>query len=292
MNCPLCQTETSEALKISISDTEKKEGRAFQCKNCGLIFLEDYNEDRTKIYGSEYSVWAQSNEGFGQSIGEAKRQTFRRQLGYLTVQMDPQGKKLLDIGTGKGYLLETAKEIGFDCWGVEISEYAAKVAEKKFPGKIFNGVLEKAGFANSSFDVVAMTDVFEHIADPLSFFAELRRIVKHDGIVLIATPNADSLSRKILGKNWFQYKYEHVLYWNKKSIEFLFDRFGFEMLRAKNNYKWLSLEYYNQYFRRYPLLTGGKIFLFAYRFTPHFLRKKHLVNFLTGEMLVVAKLKK
>ena len=81
--------------------------------------------------------------------------------------VDPQGKKILDLGTGKGYLLEEAQEAGFEVFGLDISEYACKKAQRKFGDKIFHGRIEEAKYPDNFFDVVSATDYWEHISNPI-----------------------------------------------------------------------------------------------------------------------------
>jgi hypothetical protein len=91
-----------------------------------------------------------------------------------------------------------------------------------------------------------------------------------------------------MGKNWFQYKEEHVIYWNKKSITFLMNQIGFKILNFKNNEKKLTLDYYSKYFKKYPSMHG-KIFNGTLGILPNFLKKKSFLNPLTGELLILAK---
>ncbi|MDP2749604.1 MAG: class I SAM-dependent methyltransferase [Nanoarchaeota archaeon] len=288
MKCPLCFENNVHFFDIYTQEADKKKCRALKCKKCGLVYLEDYKKDRSKIYGENYAAWSKSEEATEQLVAKAKKEAFSYQLGLLTKFFDPKNKNLLDIGTGKGYLLDVAAKKGFDCYGLDISKYAAKHAEKKFPGKIFIGSLSKAGY-KQKFDVITITAVIEHISDPLSFLSDINKALKPGGYLLVMTPNTNSLIKKVMGKNWFQYKYEHITYWNKKSLKFLLGKYDFKMLVCKNNIKRFNLTYYSLYFQRYSLFGMEKIFLFIYKLLPEFIKKSYFTNPLTSEILVVAR---
>ena len=71
---------------------------------------------------------------------------------------------------------------------VVMSEYFDDVERGRYRDGIRSEDLQAMTFADNSFDVVIALDVFEHIADPLKAFAELRRVIKPSGIGLITVP--------------------------------------------------------------------------------------------------------
>ena len=291
MKCPLCHAEPSGPLTVETQESDSsRRCRAWRCGGCGLIYLDDYAADRSHIYGDDYTVWGRSSEPDEAIIGGSKRSAFREQLNALRPHVEPEGKKLLDIGTGRGYLLDVAREMGFDCHGLDISAYAAGKASAGFPGRIFRGRLEEAGYADAAFDVVTMTDFLEHISDPAGLMAEARRVLKPGGLLLIITPDTDSLTRKLLGCRWFQYKYEHVIYWNRRSLDQLLERFSLRPLLARNNIKRFSVAYYRHYFRKYSLLGPfSRLFLAVFPLLPVRMRNFYFGNPVTGEILLIAR---
>jgi 2-polyprenyl-3-methyl-5-hydroxy-6-metoxy-1,4-benzoquinol methylase len=290
MDCPLCSSRNTARIPVRTQEKGGKAVPAKKCRNCGLVFLEDYAKDRSDLYGEEYSIWGKSEEGAEQLIAESKRTAFRHQLKLLRKYIRPKGKMLLDVGTGKGYLLDIAKEMGFECYGVEVSGYAANKAAKRFPGRIFNGPLEKARFSQQ-FDVITMTDLIEHIQQPRQFFDAVDSNLKSGGLILVMTPNTGSVTSKLLGRNWFQYKYEHVIYWNRKSLKYLLKNKGYELLTFRNNTKRFNLEHYHKYFQKYSIMGLEKIFNLGYRFLPAAIRKAQFSNPVTGEFIAIAQKK-
>ncbi len=286
MICPLCN-KNNEKIFGYFGKSDKR--AIINCDFCGLAYLEDYRKNRRDIYNDNYSVWGKSSKEIEKFIGESKKILFGHLfLRILKFVKKSEKQKILDIGTGQGYLLEVAEDYDFDCYGIEISKYASERANKKFPNKIFCGNLKDAKYKDCYFDVITLTDVLEHLKNPSEIFKEICRILKPNGIIVLTVPNFDSITRKILQKNWFQYKDEHITYWNKKSINFVLRKNNCAELLCENNYKKLKLSYYANYFKRYKSFIGN-FFLFFYNLSPNFFKKSSFLNPVTGELLVVAK---
>ncbi len=280
---------SSFSVKSQEVGRNKKEMKLFECLKCGVVFAEDYLEDKSGIYGDFYATWGKDLEDKTGLIAEAKKRSFRHQLKSLTRFINPSKKKILDVGTGGGFFLEEAKKAGFDCFGLDISPFACGLAKKNFGEKIFCGTIEEANYPDSFFDAVCLLDVLEHISNPKKIIQEIWRITKPGGLLFIVSPNHNSLSRKVFGRNWFQYKHEHVFYFNKNSFQIIAQKNGFDLEIFKLNIKNFSIGYYQQYFKKYKMKGFAKIFLFLSRFMPEWLLKLSLPNPITGEFLAIAK---
>jgi 2-polyprenyl-3-methyl-5-hydroxy-6-metoxy-1,4-benzoquinol methylase len=280
-HCPLCGSTKKISSEIILADS-KKPTTILECKTCGLFYLADLHKSRTEVYGKNYSVWGADEKAIVDVVADSKRGNFKLLLKKLRRHMDFKGKSILDVGTGNGYLLEVAKDMGFsECYGLELSKSAAKIASKKFPGHIFNCEIGKLS-AKQKFDVIALTDLVEHLPNIAKDFKIIMSHLKKGGYVIITTPNTDSFTRTLAGKKWYQYKFEHVVYFNKQSMRKLLE--GFDIERLSNNTKSLKLAYYKSYMKKYvsPKLA---------RLIPDALGKITIVNPILGELLVIAKKK-
>lgn len=293
MECPICNCKEGKIFTIKTQERKKREAGAIRCKVCQTIYLKDYMADRNSIYNdSDYSPWGRSKEPFKEIIANSKREAFGEQLSFLLKYVSVEkNKKLLDIGTANGYFLEVASNLGFDVYGIEPGKYFYEEALKRFPERIFCGKLEDSNYKDEEFDIITMIDVIEHISLIHPFFKEVGRILKKNGIIFIQTPNSNSWTRLLLGKNWFQYKYEHVIYFNKKSLKYLLERSGFQLLKARNNIKRFQLGYYCHYFKQYSFMGIEKLLNPIFSFLPSSIKTMPFSNPITGEMLVIAQKK-
>ncbi|KPJ85076.1 hypothetical protein AMJ57_04385 [Parcubacteria bacterium SG8_24] len=295
MRCPACGSESRADCPVVTQEADRRQNRsytAFRCGRCNLLFLEDYREDRSHLYDDDYGTWGRSAGDREGLVATVKRATFRRQLQRLmevAALPSADGRRLLDVGTGPGYLLEAASGLGFDVYGVEPSGYAADRAAERFPGRVHRGRLSEAGFGDDVFDVVSLTDVLEHVSEPVTLAAEVSRVLKPGGVALIITPNAASWTRRLMGRYWFQYKYEHVMYWDAASLRHLLDRTGLRLLSVENNRKWFSPAYYRHYLGKYSVFGPcGRIISGLCGVLPRSWQERHLANPFLGELLAVA----
>jgi SAM-dependent methyltransferase len=116
------------------------------------------------------------------------------------------GGRLLDVGCGAGHYLRLARSLGMEAFGVE------PALERSDDPRVFAGTLEAARFPDDHFDVITVNHVLEHVPSPTSMLEELRRILKPDGTLVIATPLADSLAYWLFGRHWVQLDIPRHLY--------------------------------------------------------------------------------
>ena len=112
---------------------------------------------------------------------------------YAWVSSFCVGKEVLDIACGEGYgsalLAQSAKSVT----GIDISEEAvqhAKHAYREIPGLTYRqGSATAIPQPSASFDVVVSFETIEHLSEQAEMLAELRRVLKPDGLLFISSPN-------------------------------------------------------------------------------------------------------
>ena len=126
---------------------------------------------------------------------------------------------LLDIGAGTGDFLVVAQKDGWNTTGIEPSTKAKNSALAK--GVTFAESL--ADLQDHSFDVITMWHVLEHVPNLDEYLAELKRIVKQNGTIIIAVPNFKAFDAEYYGKHWAAYDTpRHLWHFSKNSIQKLF----------------------------------------------------------------------
>ncbi|NOY89231.1 MAG: class I SAM-dependent methyltransferase [FCB group bacterium] len=108
--------------------------------------------------------------------------------------INPQGRTLLDIGSGRGFLLAEAKKFGLNPIGIEPSKQLSSFSAKNLKLKVFN--LSLAAFykmhKKQKFDFIVVSHVIEHILNPRMFLKKASRLLNKDGCLYVETPNLDS----------------------------------------------------------------------------------------------------
>jgi 2-polyprenyl-3-methyl-5-hydroxy-6-metoxy-1,4-benzoquinol methylase len=107
----------------------------------------------------------------------------------------PRGGRLIDVGCGTGNgLIIFQKQFGVSCVGVDVSNgmldiARAKLEERDLPIEVHQIDGEHLPFDDNSFDAGINFEVLEHTPDPARLLAELARVVKPSGTVIVTTPN-------------------------------------------------------------------------------------------------------
>lgn len=131
-------------------------------------------------------------------------------------------KNLLDIGCGTGAFLKTAKDDGWEVFGIEPNEKARDIANKSCEGSVFN--IEKLEvFKAQSFDVITLWHVLEHLPNLHAQVLILKTLLKPNGTLVIAVPNYKSYDAKYYKNFWAAYDVpRHLWHFSRESILRLF----------------------------------------------------------------------
>jgi 2-polyprenyl-3-methyl-5-hydroxy-6-metoxy-1,4-benzoquinol methylase len=110
--------------------------------------------------------------------------------------------RLLDVGCGTGDFLAGMAQLGWEATGVEFDEAAVATA-RRHPGvRVLAGSLAEQQFPDNAFDAITLSNVIEHLPDPLGTFAELKRVLAPGGRLVIVTPNVNALGHCAFGRCW------------------------------------------------------------------------------------------
>lgn len=153
--------------------------------------------------------------------------------------------KLLDVGCALGFFTELALKAGYDANGIDPSDFAVAKAKKLIGAdRIRRAKLSDIHERSKTYDVIAMFDVFEHLADPVKDLEIVQKILKDDGIIIIATGDTDSFFARMLGRRWTFYNPpQHLYFFNHDNLTKLLEKKGFEPMAWMRIGKWLSLRY-------------------------------------------------
>lgn len=128
-----------------------------------------------------------------------------------------EGKDVLDIACGTGYGLALLKPSAKSVTGVDVDIDAAREAVGECDTdrvRVLLGDGTNLPFMDESFDVVTSFETLEHLHARREFLAELKRVLKADGTLILSTPNAN-YTKPVNGKpanpfHIFEYKPEEL----------------------------------------------------------------------------------
>jgi len=145
-----------------------------------------------------------------------------------------QSGRLLEVGCGNGLFMTAMRQTGdWEVWGVDVSESAVRRARERSGLDVFHGELGEARFADSTFDVVVMWDVLEHVHRPKDTLLEIRRVLKRDGVLVLRVPLLDSWDRQLFGRYWAGWDApRHLTLFSKETLRLMLAQSGFSMERT------------------------------------------------------------
>ena len=149
-----------------------------------------------------------------------KRKAIRDKVSLINSHQPLKGR-ILDIGAGTGDFLLECKNQNWEILGIEPNDKAKGIAVGK--GIKFGDTIEK--LESNSFDVITMWHVLEHVPDVEHQVAELKRLLKPSGTIIIAVPNFKSYDAQYYKEFWAAYDVpRHLWHFSKTAIEKLFDK--------------------------------------------------------------------
>jgi len=242
--CYLCGSREG---KVLVDDPPFK---VIECAGCGLGYTSPrLHGDRIhEIYGEQY--WrSDSAKDFGYSCYEDEASGYLRTFEMkadLLARYLPQGR-ILEVGSAAGYFLAVMKARGYEVHGLEISREVAASSRERFGlPDVQSCFLADANYESASFDVIAMWDVIEHMADPLADLRHCHRLLHDEGLLVLQTQDVTSLARKILGRRWHHFKQmEHIYHFSPATIRELLGRADFDVLEITRRKagKYISWEF-------------------------------------------------
>ena len=284
-DCPVC---ASRRLGYAFS---RAGHRIARCTDCGVMFSnpQPSDEQLAAIYNADYFLGAGSEEG-RQATREMKRATAREYLTEIRRYCGAPSGQLLEVGCGDGDFLVEAEDAGFLVTGVELAEPACAQARARLKsGDVVCGLLEKSGLAGEQFDLCVLSDVIEHVRDPLTFLGDIHRLLKPGGAIFIATPSLASWSAKLLRQHWMEFKPEHLTYFDPKTLQTALFRTGYHEVIVQPGWKILSLEYIAQHFERFPVPGLTPLVRFCANLLPRGMRRKYRRVVASGMMVFARK---
>jgi 2-polyprenyl-3-methyl-5-hydroxy-6-metoxy-1,4-benzoquinol methylase len=141
-----------------------------------------------------------------------------------------KGRRLLEIGFGRGYFLNCFRRLGCIIEGTEIDPEAIALGRSLGFHKVYHGKVEDLPTVDS-FDVVVMIDLIEHPLEPLSILEKAISLLKPGGFVLISTPNGglaeknDSVTLRV--------DLEHMQYWSAQTLHFICSKYPLDVVHLE-----------------------------------------------------------
>lgn len=206
--------------------------RVVECAICGLAYLNPRPLKNLipRFYEEEYFTGVMAERGEGglklelgiagkDPILEGKKR-IPRPIELINDRFGGmQGKDVLEIGCATGDLLSRMVQEGARARGLEISDFAARIARSRGMEVTTGTIEDYLASEVKTFDIVMAFEVIEHVTSPIRFFESVVKCIKPGGLLLLSTPNYSCSSR--YGGAWFGFNcsFEHLYFFNAETLK-------------------------------------------------------------------------
>ena len=203
-----------------------------KCDNCGFVFTNPrptIKEIGPYYKSEEYYSHSSNNKSLVSMVyNKIRNYNIKSKLALIQSKTMKTGT-LLDYGCGAGLFIQQAKKEGWSVNGIEPNADARKVAESlglevQAPESIGN-------FEQSSFDVISLWHVLEHLHDIETVIPKLKSLLKDNGCLVVAVPNLLSWDANKYKHKWAAYDVpRHLYHFSPNDIKGIFANFGMRVV--------------------------------------------------------------
>ncbi|MDO8609285.1 MAG: class I SAM-dependent methyltransferase [bacterium] len=189
-----------------------------QCSGCGLVQL---NNTPVKYYKQVIRATGISQE----------MRSFRiRQFNDFVKKYSLAGKKIIEIGCGKGEYVSLMQQCSEKSYGIEDSKESVKQC-KKNGLKVFSGFIQNNTYKlnHAPFDAFFILNFLEHLPDPNAVLSGISHNLSNNAVGIIEVPNFDMILRK---KLFSEFIIDHLFYFTKETLRSLLILNGFEIIEC------------------------------------------------------------
>lgn len=236
VSCCVCGCRDAAPIGVG-EDFEYRTSRdsflAVRCNRCGLVYLDPRPapSQMSVIYPDSYHAFSFDDSSFGLAFRVRRRLEARRML--RAARGLPADARILDVGCGDGFHLDLLRDYGRAGWrleGVDTDARAVRRATQRGLSAHL-GTLAESPVAAESVDLALCIQTIEHVTDPPQLLADVYRVLRPGGRLLLVTDNTGSLDFAMSkSRHWGGYHFpRHFNLFHRPSLTRLARNAGFEI---------------------------------------------------------------
>ena len=189
----------------------------FQCSACGLVQL---NIGPVEYYKEVITA---------ASFSEKTRLSRLQQMQDFVDKFELHGKKVIEVGSGKGNMLDILEEAGLKSFGIEASSESVAIGQSAGRNMI-NGFLEDIDIiSDGPFDAFVSLNYLEHLPGPGEIIQSIYRNTTSNAVGYVTVPNLDYLLKT---KCFYEFVADHLSYFTQNTLTYSFEKNGFDVLEC------------------------------------------------------------
>jgi len=232
MNCPICAGASVEMTHLKCADFDGsplyQDIRLRTCNECHHVFNELTTEEKLGIgeyYEKESSLINMSGTTFHGDLPGSDNtlsiQRYEQVYKFLSNHISRE-MRILDVGCGMGGFVRFLHSNGYtNTEGVDFLESYIRFAQNEGPGTFHTASAYSLPFEDSTYDLIILDHVLEHVLNPVQVMSELKRVSRRGGLVYIGVPAASQYGDYPFFDFFWLCLREHIHHFDAAAISFL-----------------------------------------------------------------------
>lgn len=205
------------------------------CKQCGFVFTNPMLEahELDTLYSEKLRPVPPNNEYLKWNYAYSKKR-----YEWIKKQIGEHRAKALDIGCAAGATMKVLKEDGWEVYGIEPADVFADFGRKHLNLDIKTGFYGKDSFPNEKFNLIIISQVLEHILDPVEILNAAKENLADDGFLFIGVP---TIFRPIKPMHPNTLQAIHLYMFSLNTLCLFLSMHGFDVIAHTNDQKGLMV---------------------------------------------------
>jgi len=236
--CPVCDGN-NVTLLMPVTDLSLT-GDLFeivQCENCNLNFTYPI-PDKVAIapyYNfPEYISHTDIKKGWMNALyHKVRKLTLKQKTNWVQSLFTGYKGALLEVGAGTGAFADAMAKKGWKVTALEPDATSRAIALNNYGINLLD-ISTLENLPANSFDVITLWHVLEHVHDLKIYIHTFKKLLKHNGRLIIAIPNHTSYDARFYKNYWAAYDVpRHLYHFSPASMRFLIKSNGFVLANLK-----------------------------------------------------------
>lgn len=206
-----------------------------RCASCGMahVWPMPSEQDLSEIYRKplETIQTSMDKDRWGKEL-------LRNRLLDWIHSLSPTGR-LLDVGCGWGFFMETARSRGWEVEGIDVYRPKQEYATRMLRLKVADQGIDECHYPDNNFDVVTLWGSLDYMADPHLVLSEIYRVLKPGGWLWVRCNNARFHLPALRLASWLPFRWlalkpgiMHLHAFTPRNLSMALRKKGFRGLRA------------------------------------------------------------
>jgi 2-polyprenyl-3-methyl-5-hydroxy-6-metoxy-1,4-benzoquinol methylase len=212
--------------------------QAVRCRRCSFAYVDP--RTTSEVLKARLQEWSVQDvvdpERLRIAFEDGAIAMYSRYLASIERANRSDGRRLLDVGCSTGALLSVAASRGWDVEGLEVGLAAAGYVRDHLGLVVHEQSLFDFSPRREGYDAITLLEVIEHLEDPMAALRRIAEWIRPGGVLLLSTPNFDSLFRRLHGPRWWVVNCpdDHVVFFTPRTIRMAIEAVGLHVVTCRS----------------------------------------------------------